>query len=287
MEYGNLTFQIPFKTTDNPLYNSTLKPKDLKDDAGALYYVVAVVLIFGFSIILLIFSHVKNNRTDRYLMLHIKEMEKLRQQSKAFNTWPSNSYKRSEARLSKNRMPYNDSDADFRVYPLDIVEEYSIDNSDEANKLTPLSSNSSHLDTVFEFPKYMSLRETKHLTETEGYTKPSESVDEPTASHVNTDCYNTVCKNAGYKLDKSKETCAPSDKNMEHFEQTHYEKRDIYPAPHIVSRSQHIPAHAMSVPVSKQREAERRLALNVSRLSMYSRPVCHSVTDDDGTDIEI
>ena len=49
-----------------------------KDDLGALYYVIAVIFIYGFSIILMIASHVRKNKMDTKLRHYTKEIAKVR-----------------------------------------------------------------------------------------------------------------------------------------------------------------------------------------------------------------
>ena len=48
------------------------------DDEGALYYVVAVVFIYGFSIILMIGSLIKKNKADNGVSKYMKDMDKVR-----------------------------------------------------------------------------------------------------------------------------------------------------------------------------------------------------------------
>lgn len=48
------------------------------DDIGALYYVVAVVFIYGFSIVMMIASHIRKNKHDNQLRVYLKEMAVLR-----------------------------------------------------------------------------------------------------------------------------------------------------------------------------------------------------------------
>ncbi|KAL8622523.1 hypothetical protein ACOMHN_034186 [Nucella lapillus] len=49
-----------------------------KDDIGALYYVVAVILIYGLSIVMMIASHIRKNKQDCQLRAYLKEMALLR-----------------------------------------------------------------------------------------------------------------------------------------------------------------------------------------------------------------
>lgn len=49
-----------------------------EDDIGALYYVVAVILIYGLSIVMMIASHIRKNKQDNQLRTYLKEMAKLR-----------------------------------------------------------------------------------------------------------------------------------------------------------------------------------------------------------------
>lgn len=48
------------------------------DDVGALYYVVAVVLMYGLSIVMMIASHIRKNQQDSQLRAYLKEMAILR-----------------------------------------------------------------------------------------------------------------------------------------------------------------------------------------------------------------
>ena len=60
--------------------NSTAaSTEDTYDDQGALYYVVAVVMIYGFSIILMIASFIKKSRHDNGLSKYMEDMDKVRQ----------------------------------------------------------------------------------------------------------------------------------------------------------------------------------------------------------------
>ena len=59
--------------------NSTASTEDTYDDQGALYYVVAVVMIYGFSIILMIASFIKKSRHDHGLSKYMEDMDKVRQ----------------------------------------------------------------------------------------------------------------------------------------------------------------------------------------------------------------
>ena len=59
--------------------NSTSSTEDTYDDQGALYYVVAVVMIYGFSIILMIASFIKKSRHNNGLSKYMEDMDKVRQ----------------------------------------------------------------------------------------------------------------------------------------------------------------------------------------------------------------
>ena len=48
------------------------------DDAGALYYVIAVVSIYGLSILMMIASYTRKNNSDRKLNRYLKEMANVR-----------------------------------------------------------------------------------------------------------------------------------------------------------------------------------------------------------------
>lgn len=48
------------------------------DDIGALYYVIAVIFIYGLSIVMMIASHIRKNKQDCQLRAYLKEMAILR-----------------------------------------------------------------------------------------------------------------------------------------------------------------------------------------------------------------
>ena len=48
------------------------------DDVGALYYVVAVIFIYGLSILMMIASYIRKNKMDRKLNRYLKEMANVR-----------------------------------------------------------------------------------------------------------------------------------------------------------------------------------------------------------------
>ncbi|XP_076462943.1 uncharacterized protein LOC143295247 [Babylonia areolata] len=52
------------------------------DDIGALYYVVAVIFIYGLSIVMMIASHIRRNKQDCQLRAYLKEMALLRKEDR-------------------------------------------------------------------------------------------------------------------------------------------------------------------------------------------------------------
>ena len=60
----------------NVSYDKTDKPE--QDDIGAFYYVIAVLLLYGFSIVLMIGSLVKRNKYDNGLSKYMKDMDKVK-----------------------------------------------------------------------------------------------------------------------------------------------------------------------------------------------------------------
>ena len=48
------------------------------DDTGALYYVIAVVLMYGFSIILMIGSSIKKSKNDNGVRKYMKDLDKVK-----------------------------------------------------------------------------------------------------------------------------------------------------------------------------------------------------------------
>lgn len=53
-----------------------------QDDVGALYYVVAVILIYGCSILMMIASYIRKNKVDRRLNRYLKEMANVRKRER-------------------------------------------------------------------------------------------------------------------------------------------------------------------------------------------------------------
>lgn len=54
----------------------------IKDDLGALYYVVAVIVIYGFSIVMMIASYIRKNKDDRRLKRYLQEMAFVRKRDR-------------------------------------------------------------------------------------------------------------------------------------------------------------------------------------------------------------
>ena len=76
---SNLRIHIKSTLNENETFVAVVDTvrKDA-DDIGALYYVVAVVLIYGLSIVMMIASHIRKNKQDNQLRTYIKEMAMLR-----------------------------------------------------------------------------------------------------------------------------------------------------------------------------------------------------------------
>ena len=52
--------------------------KKVEDDTGALYYVIAVILIYGCSILMMIASYIRKNNADQKLNRYLKDMASVR-----------------------------------------------------------------------------------------------------------------------------------------------------------------------------------------------------------------
>ena len=74
---SNLRFRIRTENNSFEAMVDTIRKSD-EDDIGALYYVVAVVLIYGLSIVMMIASHIRKNKQDSQLRNYLKEMSILR-----------------------------------------------------------------------------------------------------------------------------------------------------------------------------------------------------------------
>ena len=77
----NLQFRI--ETTNNETFVAYVDNRQTNyDNIGALYYVVAVVLIYGLSIVMMIASHIRKNKQDSQLRAYLKEMAALRKKNR-------------------------------------------------------------------------------------------------------------------------------------------------------------------------------------------------------------
>lgn len=76
----DITSKLRFRIkTSNQTFEAMLDSyKSDDDDLGALYYVVAVVMIYGLSIVMMIASHIRRNNQDNQLRSYLKEMSLLR-----------------------------------------------------------------------------------------------------------------------------------------------------------------------------------------------------------------
>ncbi|GAB1601693.1 uncharacterized protein LOC115218533 [Argonauta hians] len=69
-------------STEDSTLNYTLSIQGDVDNIGSLYYVVAVIFIYGFSIVLMIASHIRKNQQDNQLRTYLKEMALLRKKDR-------------------------------------------------------------------------------------------------------------------------------------------------------------------------------------------------------------
>ncbi|XP_076441215.1 uncharacterized protein LOC143280453 isoform X2 [Babylonia areolata] len=72
--------QVRLHQQENGTWEGTIEDPRLgdKDDIGALYYVIAVIFIYGLSIVMMIASHIRKNKQDCQLRAYLKEMALLR-----------------------------------------------------------------------------------------------------------------------------------------------------------------------------------------------------------------
>ena len=69
-----------YATIAEPIHqNHTVSPYDHQ---GALYYTIAVLFFFGFSIILMIASLIKKSKEDRGMSKYMSDMERIRKMEK-------------------------------------------------------------------------------------------------------------------------------------------------------------------------------------------------------------
>ncbi|KAK3091958.1 hypothetical protein FSP39_024013 [Pinctada imbricata] len=74
------SIRVRIKTNSNGTFDAVLETDDgsHEDNIGALYYVIAVVFIYGLSIVMMIASHIRKNKQDNQLRNYLKEMSILR-----------------------------------------------------------------------------------------------------------------------------------------------------------------------------------------------------------------
>ncbi len=75
---SSFTFKIEQDQNGTFMASVVHEAKREQDDVGALYYVVAVIFIYGCSILMMIASYIRKNKTDRKLNRYLKEMAYLR-----------------------------------------------------------------------------------------------------------------------------------------------------------------------------------------------------------------
>ncbi|GFS14452.1 hypothetical protein ElyMa_001424100 [Elysia marginata] len=78
--HGKLRIRLRPDLTENDTWVGIIEnPRNTSDDdIGALYYVVAVIFIYGLSIVMMIASHIRKNKQDSQLRTYLKEMSNLR-----------------------------------------------------------------------------------------------------------------------------------------------------------------------------------------------------------------
>lgn len=72
------TFKLEQSVNGTVVASVITHPVQKQDDVGALYYVVAVLLIYGCSILLIIASYIRKNDEDRRLKRYVKEIANVR-----------------------------------------------------------------------------------------------------------------------------------------------------------------------------------------------------------------
>ena len=81
---GSFTFKV--EKSDNGSFVASVvqetKHTQLRDDVGALYYVVAVIFIYGCSILMMIASYIRKNKIDRRMNRYLKEMATVRKRER-------------------------------------------------------------------------------------------------------------------------------------------------------------------------------------------------------------
>lgn len=80
-------FTFKFEQNENgsfvvSVFQESRRSVHQQDDVGALYYVVAVILIYGCSILMMIASYIRKNKVDRRLNRYLKEMANVRKRER-------------------------------------------------------------------------------------------------------------------------------------------------------------------------------------------------------------
>lgn len=141
----DITSKLRFRIkTSNQTFEAMLDSyKSDDDDIGALYYVVAVVMIYGLSIVMMIASHIRRNNQDNQLRSYLKEMSLLRKNDRRERifTQVANVSTSAKPLLTKSRSSgKQDSDE------IETLQE----NDDEFNDMRINSNSDETCDSVFQ-----------------------------------------------------------------------------------------------------------------------------------------
>src|SRR6218665_2963058 len=84
---GGGVFTFKFEQNENgsfvvSVFQESHRSIHQQDDVGALYYVVAIILIYGCSILMMIASYIRKNKVDRRLNRYLKEMANVRKRER-------------------------------------------------------------------------------------------------------------------------------------------------------------------------------------------------------------
>ena len=127
LQVNNNTYQASIKVNNNSEVYFRQVPQEDYDGQGALYYVVAVLCIYAFSIILMIGSSIKKSRDDNSVSKYMKGMDKLRKTEKRQQKF--------KARMMFHQIKRRSSERSVQG-SIDIIQEES------ENKLASVGENS-------------------------------------------------------------------------------------------------------------------------------------------------
>ncbi|XP_005102799.1 uncharacterized protein LOC101863595 [Aplysia californica] len=153
--HGKLHIRLQHRPEENNTWVGYIEDprRGQDDDIGALYYVVAVIFIYGLSIVMMIASHIRRNKQDNQLRTYLKEMATLRKSDRREKvlskmTDLANRQQQQEALEAKNKLEKE------RLRLLQKENENETDDQEVNQALLGKENNEDNTDSVFLPPEF-------------------------------------------------------------------------------------------------------------------------------------